>query len=191
MSGLLNAGDGTLLASFIAGGAVQLRPDGRILTRTRKEDPKTGSMRLARTPDGEIWLGGTSLGRLTRSGTLLKLEDHPLQTTPAGNVLAIKYENHTRKLWACYNGGLVVRDEHRNWKEFTARDGLLGNGCWSLAPLPNGDVWYAYYGLRALALIRPGAGENIAVRHYGPESGIPEPGSDTMDADPGGRLWRG
>jgi tRNA A-37 threonylcarbamoyl transferase component Bud32 len=84
----------------------------------------------------------------------------------------------------------VVRDEHGDWKEYTTRDGLLANGCWSLAPLPNGDVWYAYFNLPAIALVRPAAGGGVTVRQYGRNEGIPEPGGITLDADRRGWLWR-
>jgi tRNA A-37 threonylcarbamoyl transferase component Bud32/ligand-binding sensor domain-containing protein len=189
VAGLLGAEDKALVAGLMFGGAVQLSANGSVLARTEKDRPKSG-MRLTRTPDGEIWLGDGELGRLTRQGNVLKLEGHPLQTHPSGNVLAIKYEEHTRKLWACYNGGLVVRDENGSWKEFTTLDGLLVNACWSLAPLPNGDVWYSYFRLPAIARIRPVAGGGIAIRQYGANDGIPEPGGDTLDADHRGWLWR-
>ena len=190
VSGLLGAEDGVLLASFMSGGAILLGANGRMLARTEKDRPRSGSMRLARTADGEVWLGGELLGRLTREGSLLQWEEHPLRTQPSRNVLAVKYEEHTRKLWACYNGGLAARDEHGDWKEFTTRDGLLVNGCWSLAPLPDGDVWYAYFQLPALALVRPLGDGRVTVRQYGTSDGISEPGSDTLDADQRGRLWR-
>lgn len=190
VTNLLGAENGTLLASFVGGGAVQVGPDGRVLARTEKNHPKCCSMRLARTPSGEMWLGGNSLGRIIRTGGLLKLEDHPLRTQPATNVLTIKYEERTRKLWACYNGGILTRSPDGTWQEITTRDGLLVNGCWSLAPLPNGDVWDAYLGLKAMARIRPGAGSHVAIRQYGPNDGIPEPGNDAFDADRHDRLWR-
>jgi ligand-binding sensor domain-containing protein/tRNA A-37 threonylcarbamoyl transferase component Bud32 len=190
VTSLLGAQDGTLLASFISGGAVLVRSNGRALARTDRNPPLSGSMRLARTSDGEIWLGGNSLGRITRSGSLLRFEDHHLQTQPPGNVLAIKYEGHTQKLWACYNGGIVVRNHDGTWQEITTRNGLLVNGCWSLAPLPNGDVWDAYYNLHTIALIRPDAAGRFTIRQYGSGDGIPEPGNVTFDADHYGKLWR-
>jgi len=190
VSGLSGAEDGTLLASVRGGGAIQLGKSGKVLARTEKGRPE-GGMRLARTPDGEIWLGDMTLGRLIRKGSILKFEDHPLRTQPSRNVLAIKYEPHTRKLWSCYNGGLVVRDEHGVWREFTAQDGLPANGCWSLASLPNGDVWYASFTLPAIARIRPTTNGRVAVRQYGRDDGIPEPRNDSLDADQRGWLWRG
>jgi hypothetical protein len=88
-----------------------LGPDGKVLAQAEKDRPKGGNMRLARTANGEVWLGGSVLGTLARKGSLLKWEEHPLRTQPSVNILAVKYEPHTRKLWACYNGGLVVKDE--------------------------------------------------------------------------------
>lgn len=187
---LLGADHSGLLAGFIAGGATQLGINGSVLARTKKDGP-IGCMRMARTADGEVWLGSHQLGRVTRQGPILDWEEHPLETQPSRHVLAVKYEEHTRKLWACYKGGLIVRDEHGAWKEFTTRDGLLTNACWSLAPLPNGDVWYAYRDSHAIARIRPVVDGRISIRQYGADDGIPDPGSDVLDADQRGWLWRG
>jgi tRNA A-37 threonylcarbamoyl transferase component Bud32/ligand-binding sensor domain-containing protein len=189
VSGLLSAQDGSLLASLMGRGAIQFSAEGRVLARTEKGRPAVGG-RLARTAGDQVWLGSHGLGRLIRKGTVLQMEEHPLQTQPSHNVLGVKYEVHTRKLWVCYDGGLAVRNEHGDWKEFTTHDGLLINGCWSLAPLPNGDVWYAYFNLPAIARIRQVADGRVTVRNYGPNDGIPEPGDDTMEADQRGWLWR-
>ncbi len=168
----LGTADGGLLAGFSTGGAAQLDAAGNVVARTGKNDTDA-TMRLANTPDGEVWAGNTSLRRLSRSGSTLKLEDHPLETHPSKNLLAIKYEEQTRKLWSCYNGGAVMRDEHGAWKEITTRDGLLVGGCWSLAPLPNGDVWYAYFNLPALALLRPGRAAPIPSGNTRPRAARP------------------
>jgi hypothetical protein len=186
-SSLLGMEDGTFLASLMNTGTYQFGTNGKVLARTEKNHPRV-NVRLARTPNGDIWLGGGGLGRLTRQGNVLQLDAHPLQTPSGGNVLAIKYEEHTRKLFSCYDGGLVVRDEQGDWKEYTTADGLLGNACWSLAPLPNGDVWYAYRGIKGLTLIQPAPGGHISVRHYGAKDGIGD--NDTIDADQRGWLWR-
>jgi tRNA A-37 threonylcarbamoyl transferase component Bud32 len=191
VASLLPFGNGALLAGFITGGAVLVGADGRVLAGTANTPPVPAGMRFARTSDGEIWMAGSSLGRLTREGKLLKVEGHPLQHRPTGNVLSVKYEERTRKLWACYNGGLVVRTEDGKWQEFTVKDGLLTNDCWSVAPLASGDVWYAYRGARDIALIRWAANGKPNVRQYGGSDGIPEPSNDSMDTDQQGRLWRG
>ncbi|HVN06133.1 MAG TPA: serine/threonine-protein kinase [Bryobacteraceae bacterium] len=191
VSSLLGTGDGHLLAGFIANGAVELSRDGKVVGRTGPAQFHSPGMRLTHTTDGEIWIGGSLLGQLQRRGSTLVFQNHPLETQPSPNILAVKYEERTRKLWACYSGGVVVRDPNGNWREITQREGLLTNGCWSLAPLPNGDAWYSYYRLPAIGLIRLGTDGRVAVRQYGLGSGIPEPANDTMDADRRGWLWRG
>ncbi len=169
VSGLLGAADGTLFATFIQAGAAQLRTDGTVIARTNDTHLDLhASMRLASTPNGETWMGGWRLGLLTRSGSTLQLANYAQRTTPSGNFLAIKYEEHTRKLWACYNGGLVLRDEQGKWREFTSADGLKVNDCWSLAALPSGDVWYAYRNVKAIALIRPAPDGHIKVQDLVP-----------------------
>jgi len=190
VSSLLGIHDGHLVAGFISRGAVELNAHGRVVARTDAAQFRSPGMRLARASDGKIWIGGSLLGQFQRRGSTLEFQNHPLATQPSANILAVKYEDHTRQLWACYAGGAVVRDANGEWREITQRDGLLTNGCWSLAPLPNGDVWYSYYRSPAIALIRPGANGRVAVRQYGLASGIPEPANDTMDADHRGWLWR-
>ena len=190
ISGLLGTRRGTLLATFMNAGALELAADGRVLARTAPDSPKCCSMRLAGTPEGGYWLGGTTVGTLKRDGSRLTYTPHTLQTQPSGNLIGLKYEPETRSLWACYNGGLVVHGKDGSWREFTTRDGLAGNGCWSLAPLPNGDVWYEYFGFRGFALLRLDAGGRLSVRQFGPDDGTEEPAGDTFDVDGGGRLWR-
>ena len=190
VSGLLGADDGTLMAGIKNDGAVQLSRQGNVFAKTEKEHPP-GVMRFARIPDGETWLGQTRLGRIRRVGKVLQFEDHPLRTQPSRTILAIKYETVTRRLWACYNGGLVERDEHGVWKEFTTRDGLLANDCWSLAPLPNGDLWYSYFDVYGIALVRPRPDGGLTVRQYRLEDGLKDPRALTFERDQRGWLWRG
>ena len=180
--------DGNVLASFVETDAKLISKDGAVLARTGKNHPISGLMRLGEA-DGETWLSGITLGRIRRAGPVLEYEDHPLRHSPAGNVLAVKYEPRTRKLWSCYNGGLIERDPRGNWREYTTADGLKTDGCWSLAPLPNGDIWYAYYGVRAFARIRPLADGRLAVHDYEPPAVADSEGT-TFDVDRDGRLWR-
>jgi tRNA A-37 threonylcarbamoyl transferase component Bud32 len=121
----------------------------------------------------------------------LKVENHHLETQPSGNVLGVQYEEHTGKLWACYNGGLTVRSEDGSWREITTKDGLLVNPCWSLAALPNGDVWYGYYNTPAFALVHPTADGRFTVGQFRGGDEIRDPESINLDLDPRGWLWRG
>jgi tRNA A-37 threonylcarbamoyl transferase component Bud32/streptogramin lyase len=190
VTSLLATDDGTLLAATMYGGAGQYARDGRLLAHTEKNLPGGTSMRLAKGPAGDVWLGGNELGRLRREGTVLRFEKHFLSDQRHGNVLSVVSEDHTQKLWACYTGGVVVRDQDGSWREITTKNGLQANGCWSLAPLPNGDVWDAYDNQSAIGLIRPLAQSSIAVRQYGPES-LPDAATVVLSPDALGRLWRG
>ena len=187
---LLPVADG-LLAALNPGGAAMLRRDGTVFSRAEPALSKGYGLRFAKTPDQEVWLGGISLGRLRQQGARLNFENHRLETQPAGNVLDVQYEEHTRKLWACYNGGLAARSEDGSWREITTKDGLLVNACWSLAALPNGDVWYGYYNTPAFALIHPTPDGRFAVRQFRAGDEIDDPESITFDLDQRGWLWRG
>jgi tRNA A-37 threonylcarbamoyl transferase component Bud32 len=188
---LLPYGDGTLMAAINAGVAILVRPDGTVVARIPGPADNGYGLRLAMTANREIWLGGLTLGQLTRNGSVLKVENHHLETQPAGNVLDVQYEEHTRKLWACYVGGLAVRSEDGSWREISTRDGLLVNPCWSLAALPNGDVWYGYYNTPAIALIHPTADGHFTVRQYRAGEQLQDPESLVFDLDKRGWLWRG
>ncbi|HZQ52573.1 MAG TPA: protein kinase [Bryobacteraceae bacterium] len=184
---LLATQDGRLFAGLLNGNAIQLSASGHVIARTEGGKFK-GIIRLAEAGANEVWLGGNNvLTRIKRRGGLLISDERPIPTGPVGASLRIKYEDRTRKLFACFSDALIVRGEHDNWKRYTAQDGLRGNGCWSVAPLANGDIWYLYHSLSAIALIRPGAGGRISVRNFN----FPETASgDTLDADRAGRLWR-
>ena len=190
VAGLLPTSDGNILAALNPGGAVLMRPNGTILARTHGP-PGDYGLRLSKIPSGQVWLGGGGLGTLTRDGPSLDLKAHPLQTRPSGNVLDIQYEDHTRKLWACYNGGLVVMSFEGNWREITTRDGLLMNACWSLAALPNGDVWYGYYNTPAFARLHPLTDGRFSVKEFRGNDDVHDPESLTLDLDRRGWLWRG
>jgi ligand-binding sensor domain-containing protein len=187
---LLPFADG-LLAALNPGGAVLLRQDGTVVARAGPPLSEGYGLRFTRSPNGDVWMGGLWLGQLKSEGLRLNFENHRLDTQPAGNVLDVQYEQHTHKLWACYNGGLTSRSADGTWREITTKDGLLVNACWSLAALPNGDVWYGYFNTPAFALIRQTADGRFAVRQFGAGDEIEDPESMTFDADRRGWLWRG
>ncbi|MGO4882013.1 MAG: hypothetical protein ACLP59_14465 [Bryobacteraceae bacterium] len=187
---LLPERDGTLLLALNPGTADLLRRNGTVVARAIGAEDYYG-LRLARTRDQEVWLGGISLGTVTREGSRLTIHNYRLNTQPAGNVLDFQYEERNNKLWACYNGGLAVRSQDGSWREFSAKEGLLVNACWSLAAIPNGDVWYGYYNTPAFALLRPNADGRYTVRQFRSGGDIPDPESITFDSGPRGWLWRG
>ena len=186
---LLPLPGGNLLVALNPGGAVIVRPDGTIVARTAEANGSYG-LRLATAKD-EIWLGGIGLGQLQRDGSILDFSNHYLLTQPAGNVLDIQNETHTHILWACYNGGLTFRGDDGKWREITTKDGLLVDACWSLAALPDGDVWYGYYNTPAFALLHPLGNGRYAVRQFREGGGIRDAESLNFDVDQRGWLWRG
>ena len=170
-----------------------LSDKGRLLARTPPSDaPKGGNMRVARTASGELWLGGTWVGPMKRERwPLLKWDAHRLNVQQAKNVLAIKDEPQTGRVWSCYNGGLVVREKDGAWREFNAKDGLLEGGCWDFALLPNGDIWYLYFAQKAAAMIRFAPDGKISVRQYYEKDGLSDAGENaSIAADQRGWLWR-
>jgi len=186
---LLPLPDGNWLVALNPGGAVIARPDGTVIART---PPANGSygLRLAAAQD-EFWLGGIGLGLMQRGGSTLHFANHYLLTQPAGNVLDVQNEEHTHRLWACYNGGLTFRDADGTWREITTKDGLLVDPCWSLAALPDGDVWYGYYTTPAFAQIHPLGNGRYAVHQFHEGGGIRDAESLNFDVDRRGWLWRG
>jgi tRNA A-37 threonylcarbamoyl transferase component Bud32 len=184
---LLATQNGRLFAGLLDGNAVQLSASGQVIARTGSGKFQ-GIIRLAEADRGEVWLGARGvLTRIKRQRGLLVSEGHPVPAGATDASLRIKYDDRTRSLFACFSNALLVRDRQGDWKQYAAQDGLKANGCWSVAPLANGDVWYLYHSLSAITLIRPGAGGRISVRNFN----LPETASgDTLDADRAGRLWR-
>ncbi len=188
---LLPSTDGTITVALNPGFAAVIGRDGKILARTTAPSSEGYGLRLTNAFRNEVWMGGIGLVRLARNGSHLVFENHRLDTQPAGNVLDVQYEEHTRKLWACYNGGLAERSEDGKWREITTRDGLLVNACWSLAALPNGDVWYGYYNTPAFALVHPTPDGRFTVRQFRASADTRDPESINFDLDGRGWLWRG
>jgi tRNA A-37 threonylcarbamoyl transferase component Bud32 len=186
---VLPSDDGTLTVALNPGGAAVIRRDGKILARNGN---LYYGLRLAKVSNEEMWMGGVVLTRIERSGDHLNFaETYRPHNEMTGNVLDIQYEKDTRKLFACYVGGLLERNSDRSWREITTKDGLLVDACWSLAALPNGDIWYGYYNTAAFALLRPTTAGRFAVRQFRASDEVRDPESFTFDIDQRGWLWRG
>jgi hypothetical protein len=123
---LLAMDDGTLLAALSVEGVAALRPSGTVVARMEAAHRDWYGQRLARTPDGKVWMGGLGLQWLERLGSRLIPHFHRPDTVPAGNFLGLQYEENTRKLWTCYNAGLVARSQDGSWRELTRKDGFTG-----------------------------------------------------------------
>jgi ligand-binding sensor domain-containing protein len=179
----------TLMAVSHHNAVAQVSFDGRILARSAPgADPE--AMQLAQTPDGQWWLAGSGVGRIEFHGSQLKIIPEILPP-PLTFGTDIEYEPHTHKLWACYAGGLIVK-EGASWRRITKSDALLENGCRTLVPLPNGDVWYGYFATRAFALVRTLSSGKILVRQYrGSKEGDPLRLGYSFSFDLRNWLWLG
>ena len=186
---LLPLGDELLVATN-PGGVFLIRRDGTVVAQSQPA-PGFYALRLAQTEQQEIWMGGLILAHVTREGSRLILQHHQLETQPAGNVLDVQYEPTTHKLWACYVGGLAVRSEEGTLARAHRQRRFAVTPGWSLAALPNGDVWYGYYNAPAIARLRPRPGGGYDVRQYRASDGVPDPESLSFDVDRRGWLWRG
>ncbi len=185
---LIRGPENTLLAVLHRSGVAQLGFDGRILARSRP-GADSEAMQLARTPDGQYWLAGSGVSRVQFHGETLNLLPEALPP-PLTFGTDIQYEPHTQKLWACYAGGLIVKDGD-SWKRITTRDGLLENACRSLDPVPDGDVWFGYFATRGFALVHPVPDGKPLVRQFEITSRAETPRiTYFLRTDTRGWLWR-
>ncbi len=184
---LLPSQNGTLLAAA-PDGMAEIRPNGTIVARSPPGSGLWGA-HLAQSADGQIWLSGFGIDRVTRRGNSFVKEPENVPQ-PLKNGLDIEFEKKTGRLAACYAGGLTIR-EAGAWRTITTKEGLLQNPCRSFAVHPNGDIWYGYNVMPAFALVREKAGEPTIVRQF---RGVGEVGAATalfFDVDNRGWLWRG
>jgi len=182
---LLPNSDGSMYAGMRPGGIVEFDKTGKPSARSA---PEVGTLRFARTADGQLWSAGRGIGRVQDNGTRLAIEKEA-RPGDKTRVSDIEFEPHTRKLWACAEQGLIHR-ESDGWHSVTQKDGLAENMCRSLAALPNGDVWIGYMGTPLFALIRVGADGKTTVRQYGPGRAGENAYVHFLATDSRGWLWR-
>jgi len=183
---LLPGPRGSLLAARPERGVAQVLPDGTI---TALSPPGSdGCFRLARTPDGQLWMVGRGVSRVRQEGSrFVSVQENLPGERLAG--VEMEYESHTAKLWACYSGGLVSKEKD-GWHNLTTKDGLLQDSCRSLAALPNGDVWVGYLTIPSFSLVRPSANGKVTVRHFSASREGEDAQVHFLDLDSRGWLWR-
>jgi tRNA A-37 threonylcarbamoyl transferase component Bud32/ligand-binding sensor domain-containing protein len=184
---LMATPEGNLLAALPHLGVAEVAQDGTILASTRPDDKEQGA-KLARTPDGRVWVSGKGIGRVTRKGDRMVITREQLPDS-GQNGLDIEYEPVTRKLWGCYDGGLLRKDTG-GWRRIGLKEGLLEETCRSIAVHPDGDVWFLYNTTNGFARIQA-TDAGVAVRQYrsGSEVGTAANGV-FFGVDSRGWLWR-
>jgi ligand-binding sensor domain-containing protein len=180
---LLTGPDNTLLVGTRSGGIVQLSLAGKILRKSAAAQ----AMMLARAPDGQYWVAGSSAARIVFLRGRLDLENAPVpEPHDGGKDIKIGPDGG---LWECDDYGLLHKDETR-WRTISKADGLQENACMSLAIDRNGNIWYVYRNL-GLSLIRNAEATNPQFQHFqgaGKSGSFP---SSFLNSDRRGWLWRG
>ncbi|MGA3093381.1 MAG: serine/threonine-protein kinase [Terriglobales bacterium] len=179
---------GTILATSNRGVA-EIRVDGTMVARSGSFDRGTT---LARTKDGEIWMGGelgrTGISRVSRQGDRLVLrpENVPKEITPD-----LEYDAARDTLWACDGRELLFRTGG-TWRSISSKDGLLDIDCRSIAVQPGGNVWMGYRA-SPYALIKNATSGQPIIRNYTDDVNklIADNSNEILDVDRRGWIWRG
>lgn len=138
----------------------RFREQGGLLARAVLSD-NVPLPSLLVTPEGEAWLGGNDVKRISVQGSRMVL--HPEGLTQAG-VRDIQYDAARHVLWACTGDGLFYRQNDR-WGRITPKDGLLNGRCSSVGIDADGDLWQVYSSA-AYAWIHNPASGHPEVRNF-------------------------
>jgi len=181
----LVAGPGnTVLVSSADDGVVQIDARGKILRKSEVADANT----LAQTPDGQIWLPGSSgFTQLRFNGQKLNLASAQI---PSSQVYGADMQvDADGGLWTCSDVGLLHKLANGS-RALSKTDGLLENSCRSFTFDQSGDIWYVYLGTSNFSLIRKPMVAKPVIQHFGGgEAGVA--GNTFIASDRRGWLWRG
>jgi ligand-binding sensor domain-containing protein len=190
-------GPGDTMYAASTHGLSLVRNDGRILASTGGAD---GGIRVIQTPDGQVWLGGGHLDRVSIVGSKVK---HEKENLP-GTVILDMETGPNGSLWLCNSEGLFIKEAHgreaggkqatgdeHGWKHIGSKDGLAENSCFSLAVEPNGDAWYGYHTLKQFARISNALSGPVTVQNFSSGGHVGEAPPTPLDVDRRGWLWRG
>jgi tRNA A-37 threonylcarbamoyl transferase component Bud32/ligand-binding sensor domain-containing protein len=180
----LMAGPNETLLITTSGDLAQLDMNGKRLAQGSTSE---GGMRLARTWDGQLWLGGDNwLSKVTKVGDKFRLAHEDLPQTFTADLESDS--NHV--LWACHGQDILFREKDQ-WQSITSKDGLLNWSCISVAAHPNGDVWLGYMNQPAFGVIRHAASDHRTVQNFFSGGNIGDAQTNFFEVDHNGWLWRG
>ncbi len=136
------AGDGAVWALTGTGSLVRIDAD-RVVTNSYPNYRGGVFTTISAAPDGSIW--GTTRQHVVRfdakSGSR-KAAEVPSPSEDGGEVDYLSFAPNGA-LWAT-GPGKLYRYDGRNWKTFTAQDGLQGQTISSILAVSDSDVWIAY-----------------------------------------------
>jgi len=176
----------SILAALYMHGVEEVALDGSTVNRPGRFAP---GMHLAWTRDGALWVAGFGVSRVKMANGIANLTQEPLPGDHS-NGLDIETNPTNGDLWACYDGGLIEKLPS-GWQRITEKEGLLQNGCRSIAVTGSGDVWFGYNSIEAFSLVRPRAHATPQIRHFRSGGEIGNAAVHFLSADGRGWLWRG
>jgi ligand-binding sensor domain-containing protein/signal transduction histidine kinase len=134
--------------------------------------------------DGSLWFA--SAETLTRPVELLRIQNSVVYPRLGAGLIEHRvraiHEDRAGRMWFGTAGGLV-RFERGEWKKFTTRDGLSGNGITALADDPAGNLWI---GTERSGLNRFSGGTFTTWRQ---SEGAPSDEVAALWADDEGTVW--
>jgi hypothetical protein len=153
------------------------------------------STSMAAAPDGTFWLGAGGIYRINDRNEHPVIQQEKLpgpaieRSSADADVSDLEYEATNRVLWAC-NGKRVLYKRAGAWQQITQHDGLPDATCFTLAPLPDGDLWVGYNSSQYSYIQNPFSG-HPAIHNFSAVADVPTADSsvDLFAADQRGRLW--
>jgi len=188
LGGMLVPGPHETFLSATRNNLAQLSPEGKVIASSAIADDLSAGSFMARTQNGDLWLGRNGLYRVIEQGNRFTLHAERL---PDVRILDLQYDSVHDTLWAC--GGNEV-DFRKNgvWGRITQKDGLLDLACGSIGIEQNGDVWVGYR-VNAVSWIRNPTSGHPVIQNYTRwlNDVVPNSGAHFVSVDARGRLWLG
>ena len=175
--------DGTLLAGMFYHPLAQISATGAMLRRPPVA--RSTGARILRGTNGRILSFGSKIEEAMLGPGRMDLQVLRDPAIASRNWLDAE-QTPDGKIWACSEGGLALWDQEGWRQRATEKDGLLQNGCRSLAVSPQGNVWYGYNTAEAFTQIT-----STGMKHFDGKN-VSAPAIHFLDFDRvRGWLWRG
>ncbi|MGE5111490.1 MAG: diguanylate cyclase [Acidobacteriaceae bacterium] len=178
--------DGAIWVQSSPGGLTRFDPN--TLRPAKIETPKPEPSAMVRGLDGRLWIGSRHyLKALTSEKPPFAFEEIAVPKEVQG--LTAHFQIKDGFLW-CGGSNGVARFDGRNWRVFTAKDGLKDDIVTDLAVVNQNELWFHYneaYGLWRLRIVK----DKPEVRHFGTTDGLPADEVYLVGADKSGNIWAG
>jgi diguanylate cyclase (GGDEF)-like protein len=178
--------DGAIWVQSYPGGLTRFDP--KTLRPEHVATPSPEPTAVTRGLDGRLWLGSRAYLKVLKSNRApYAFEDIEIPQEVRGLTAHLQVKNGV--LWCGGVNGLA-RFDGKNWREFSAKDGLKDDIVTDLALVSTDEVWFHYneaYGLWRLKLING----RTELRQFGVKDGLPAEEVYLVGADQNGNVWAG